>query len=227
MQSYLFRRLAYHHSCGKRRQSVVMLNPAFVAASMSSWTGWIVPRIMPGDSTSQADTEAKSIQAATAKRSIDPCLLCPERGLKFHPFAPGQAANNSTTTTNLAPVSVDETSQSILLDVYMFPPEDSSTPLHIRMDRSSQEYANQTLNRMVLSVNKQMAKRQKKQKGKKQKVQKSKQSNNATSDDSIHIYKIPSDTPWDVENLTNQQVWTQNPKTPKPQNPKTPKPLFN
>lgn len=61
---------------------------------------------------------------------------------------------------------VDYKTESTVLDVYIYPPNEASNqatdftgPLHVKMHRESQELVNKTLQRMLISINKQISKK--------------------------------------------------------------------
>lgn len=239
-------------------------------SSSSSWTGWIVPRILPkptaDDPTTDADNTmneaARSINAITAKRSIDPNQLCPGRGPDFHPFAV-QAQKQRTIKQGVdtaGPLPTDaasciprvpltsameeSSSESTSLDVYLYPPTNSTTagtaksrssPLHVRLDRSSQELVEKTLQRMILSLQKQKSKLQKTKKKnanhKNNEKQKQNKRGGSSTSSTVTVWKFPNNsssnvhvhdaTPtatgtnkeaqwqqWNVTKCTNQQVWS-------------------
>ncbi|CAB9511147.1 transcription complex subunit 6-like [Seminavis robusta] len=206
--------------------------PSFPTASLSSWTGWVVPRILPSETNNNND----SINAMAEKCQIDPSSLCPGRGRESHPFATNSKAHatcmedegplppssqaTAQTQTTVQLLDIDEKSELTSLDIYLFPPDNSNNgtnpeePLHVRMQRSSQEMVNHTLQRMALSINKQLTKRfnRSRKKTKLQKGQQTKSSPLLLQADSGVILQADSIIP--MTKRTNQQVWSQAASTP-------------
>lgn len=258
----------------------------------SSWTGWIVPRVLPkvipvndSDNNNNSNNNNNNISGKgttttsdkVSKRRISPELLCPRTGIHYHPFAVADgpllqqsrisdsnllgeqvAGENTKNAAAQQPPSQDPTlmkdSWSTILDVYVLPsgmsPEhaalwdntnnnattnnknDADPFLHVQLNRHSQDLVNQTLERMVISLNKQIKKKQKRKKEKQQ--SKGKQQQKAADDKKdtspVSIYKLTeeqsnttapniiatlkSNQQWDVDALTNQQVWQEALTTP-------------
>lgn len=192
------------------------------------WTGWIVPRILPKSSQDDddIDTVVSSINAMTSKYQVDPSLLCPGKGIQFHPFAPrivdsdcriGDISDRSNAYEDIAQLLIDEKSESTTIEVFLYPPQDNdayrNTPaINIQLDRKSNECVDQTLNRMVLSLKKQIAKLTKSKLKKEKKQKQSQQQQASAIDNKICAYKITRNgqlKPWNIEGKSNMQTWTE------------------
>jgi hypothetical protein len=190
-----------------------------MGSSSLSWTGWIVPRILP---RTGGDAASKSINAATERHQIDPSLLCPGRGPAFHPFQLESSHHDGTRgldTSNLeqtVPRSIlDGNSELTLFDAFVYPPSDDgehlTDPFHVRMERSSQELIHQTLQRMLLSINKLVLKRLAKRKGEKKGEQRTSHLASSIRPDGITFFKQSGDASGrdpDLSTGTNQEVWS-------------------
>ena len=195
--------------------------------AMTAWTGWVVPRLLPKSADSaHENNDSKSINAMTSRHEIDPSVLCPGRGIQFHPFGPSKRRDGSIGASNVslyhvddnhAPHSlIDEESDTTTIELYLYPPQDHDaykdmkTPMNILLERRSSELVHQTLNRMVLSLNKQISKLTS---ARETNVKKSKQrqqqltSNISTDFSTLRVEKDESPKPWNVEKLSNKQAW--------------------
>ena len=193
--------------------------------AMLAWTGWIVPRVLPKSAGSSHDS--KSINAITARQQIDPSILCPGRGIQFHPFAPSKSRGGSIGGTNTSfyysdgddvrpyPL-IDEESDATTIELYLYPPQDNdlykgmNTPINLLLERKSSELVYLTLNRMVLSINKQLSKLST-AKGTKAKASKQKhQQSTSQTCNNFSVSKVEKDNslkPCNVEKLSNEQMW--------------------
>ena len=180
-----------------------------------------------------------------------PFATATEVGSTARPTATPSIPIAKVSTTNHATIMQDQDyetmeSDSTSLDIYVLPSgmspehaalwknqtkdknkdETATEPfLHLRMDRNSNEFVNKTLERMAVSLNKQVSKRiNKPKKGKQQRRNSRQQNINDTTGELASIWKVSAGqsnttvdihntsalTPqyWDVQGLTNQEVWS-------------------
>lgn len=199
------------------RPSIQNISKRFHRNTMSSsspWKGWIVPRVLPKLSDKNDDDHMLSINAMTSRHQIDPSLLSSER--RANSDVVGTKVNSSSSRSSevgsTEQLLIDTNSETTTLEVFLYPSHDIEgnknkySPINFMLERKSNELIEQTLYRMVLSLNKQVFKLNKSN-CKQKKPQKEEKSANTNC---VSVYKMSSDGAfkhWDLQGKTNMQLW--------------------
>ncbi|KAL3788445.1 hypothetical protein ACHAWO_007400 [Cyclotella atomus] len=179
-----------------------------------SWTGWAVPRVLPKSTDENDHDHILSINAMTARHQIDPSLLRSKKIANTSGVVETKVHSSSSEVGSNEQLCIDANSETTTLEVFMYPSKDTdakknnSAPINFMLERKSDELIEQTLQRMVLSLNKQIFKLTKSN-GKQKKQQQEEKSTNKSC---VSVYKMnPSGSfiPWDVNGKTNVQLWTE------------------
>jgi hypothetical protein len=180
--------------------------------SSQPWTGWIVPRVLPKLSDKNDDDHMLSINAMTSRHQIDPSLLSSEGRANSDVVGTKVNSSSSSEVGSADQLLIDTNSETTTLEVFLYASHDiegnkhNYSPINFMLERKSNELIEQTLYRMVLSLNKQVFKLNKSN-CKQEKPQKEEKSANTNC---VSVYKMSSDgafKPWDLQGKTNMQLW--------------------